>query len=180
MADVVDLLTADLVTSLIGGDDVIEWGIFKDGFIVLEPDSFLALDMRQDWSVPDYPIEDGSFENYNKVQLPFATRVRMAVGDEDPGAKQEFLAILNQIADDTELYDVVTPDEIYESVNIVHKELRRSNVRGASMLLVDIWLQQIRVSASSQFSKTKDPSGSDTVNAGTVNTSDSNVATTPY
>ncbi len=171
MVDILNtLLTNDLIRSFLAGISGPQWGIFQNGALVLYPDTIVSVDFKRNWSVADYPVEEGAFESYDKVQAPFDTRVRMALGA-TRADRAEFLAVLKEIADNTELYDVVTPDEIYSSVNISHYDIKRSRTNGAAMIVVDIWLTEVRVTAVSQFSNTRSSSGSDTVNGGNVQTS---------
>lgn len=55
--------------------------------------STIEFDFDQEWTIGDYPVEQGSFQSYDKVQLPFECRVRMACG----GPTSQRAAFLNSI-----------------------------------------------------------------------------------
>lgn len=163
-----DLATADGAGVLAGAVGQ-QWGIFKDGAPVVVAETVVTLDYRQTWSISDYPLEEGAFESYNKVHLPFDARVQFASGQSD-AAREELLNSISAIAPTLELYDVVTPEVVYQSVNVNHYDYRRSSTNGVGLLKVDVWLQQVRVTATAAFSNTKSPSGASAVNGGTVQT----------
>jgi len=144
-----------------------EWGVFSDGGApVLIPDSIVGVDIRREWRISDYPVERGGFQSFNKVQVPGDARVRMSVSGAI--ARGPFLEQLDQIATSLDLYTVVTPDAVYPSVNIIHYDYRREQRTGASLLVVDLWLQEVRVTAQTQFTNTKAPEGAANVAGGSV------------
>lgn len=146
-----------------------QWGIFKDGQAVITPDTVVSFDYRQDWLISDYPLEEGAFESYDKVNTPFDARVRMATGG-SLEARQEFLNALEAISSTLDLYDVATPEKIYTSVNVGHVDYSRASTNGVGILNADIWLRQIRVTATVQFTNTKSPGAASSQNGGTVQT----------
>jgi hypothetical protein len=167
LPDVGDLLDGDTVDAQVSAGPT-RWGIFRDGQAVIEPDSIVAVDYKKDWHISDYPIESGSFESYNKVRLPYEARVTMTKGGTEED-RTTFLSTLEQIAASRDLYDVVTPEYTYASANITHFDLnqRRADT-GVSLLTVTIWLQEVRIEASSEFTNTSEPSAVDQVNVGVV------------
>ena len=52
-----------------------QWGIYLDGEPVVDADSVVTFDYRQEWTVSDYPLEQGAFQSYDKVQTPFDVAV---------------------------------------------------------------------------------------------------------
>lgn len=144
-----------------------QWGIFQGTTAVLVPDSFKDLDYRHEWRTANYPMEQGAFQSYNKVQTPFMVPVRMTVGGSD-ARRADFLTTLEGLADGVELYDVVTPDYVYTNVTIDAIGLHRSAREGAKLLTVDIGLTEVRIASSAQFTKTASPSAAGVVNGGTV------------
>jgi hypothetical protein len=164
-----ELLAADVAT-VIQAFGPPEWGIFtEDGSPVLSPDSIVAFDYRKEFRVSDYPVERGGFQTYDKIEMPGDVRVRMAVGGisaqgplgnpfaEFSGAatRGPFLNELDAMAASLDLFTVVTPDVNYPSMNIVHYDYRREARSGASLLTVDVWLVEVRVTAQTQFSSTQ-------------------------
>ena len=147
-----DLLIADAV-SFFTSTEAPQWGLFKDGVPVILADSVITMDYKQDWNLSSYPVEKGAFESYNKVQLPFGIKLRFATG----GSEADREAYLNSIAAaaaSLELFDVVTPEAIYTSVNVFHQDYNRraSNV---GLIVVDVWCMEIRVTATAAFGNTQ-------------------------
>jgi hypothetical protein len=150
------LLAEDLISIFVGGLFGPQWGIFLDGEPVVMADSVISFDFKQDWTVPTYSVEQGGFESYDKVQLPFEVRLRMTAGG-DQTSRQNFLDSIQAIVGDFNLYDAVTPEEVYTSVNVTHWDYHRSAQQGAGLITVDIQLTEIRVTATTQFGNTQSP-----------------------
>lgn len=157
-------LTRDLIPS--GGVSP-DWGLYLNGEPVIVSDSVLTFDYRQSWAVADYPLEEGSFESYDKVNSPFDCRFRFATGGADED-REKFLASIASAADSLTLYDALTPEVTYQNVNIVHYDYRRTNTEGLGLLKVDVWVQEIRVRPGSTFSNVKSPNAAGTINNGSV------------
>lgn len=145
-----------------------EWGIFDQGGLpVVIPDSVLAMDYRREWRLSDYPVEQGGFQTYDKVAVPIDLRVRLSCG----GAampRGAFLAALDAAAQTLETYTVATPDVVYPNVNIIHTDYRRAREGGSGMLVVDVWLEEVRATVTTQFTNTKAPGGVADANSGPV------------
>lgn len=130
-----------------------EWGIFKSGQSVIQADNVVGFDYRKDWTISDYPIEEGAFESYDKVELPFDARVRFSCGG-SLDTRTDFLKSIQDIAGDLELYDVVTPTKTYQSCNITHVDYRQTAQNGVGLMVVEVYLQEIRDTATASFSQT--------------------------
>lgn len=53
-----------------------KWGIFDQyGTPLLVSDAVAAVAGRNEWNTPTYPLEQGGFANYNKVRMPFESRI---------------------------------------------------------------------------------------------------------
>lgn len=135
-----------------------DWGIFDDsGNAVIEADSCVAVEIMGEYRVADYPIEQGGFESYNKVTVPYDARVQLCRG----GAETDRIAFLNQIrtaAKALDLYTVTTPEQTYVNANIVHFDFRRTARQGATLITADVWLREIRVATAAAFSSPATPS----------------------
>lgn len=158
------LAVADVITTFFGP---LQWGFFQDGVPVLVADNVVSFDYRQDWEVSKFPLEQGAFESYNKVQLPFDVRVRMSVGGTEVN-RTNFLSQVSDLANSLELFDAFTPEANYSGLNVIHFDYRREAHRGVGVIVVDIWCQEIRVTATQSFQNTGAPSGADTVDSGIV------------
>lgn len=160
------LLAADAITVLRSFLPS-EWGIFSQGGSpVLFPDSFNSFEPRKEWRISDYPVERGGFQTYDKVETPMDIRVRMTIS----GAAERgpFLAAVAAMCAALDLLTVVTPDAVYPSMNAVHYDYRREARTGASMLTVDVWFEEVRVTAQAQFASTQSPEGAPDASGGTV------------
>lgn len=182
------LLTADVldVVSMFG---LPQWGIYTtDGQIVAIPDNVVSVDHRREFRISDYPVEQGGFASYNKVALPFDVRVRMSVASGGLGgialtgnvaARSAFLEALDAAATSLNLYAVITPEWTFPSVNIVHYDYRREIRSGVGMIVVDVWLEEVRQTGTSQFSQTQSPQGAAQQNDGTVQAQPATVQPAP-
>lgn len=144
------------------------WGIFtKDGALALDPDSITSMSFDGEFRVADFPIEEGGFESYDKVRLPFEVRVRMTKGGDIPD-RYGFLNALDGLRETTDLFDVVTPERTYINVNITRVSLDRSREQGAGLITVDVAFREIVQNVISTFSNTKSPASADPVSNGAV------------
>ena len=160
----VALLVADVegVLNLFGAP---QWGLFLNGAQIVIPDSIFAVEFKSDWRISDYPQEAGSFQSYNKVRAPYDAKVTMTQGGPNLG---NFLLAIEAAAASLDLYDLVTPDRSYPSANIEHFDYKRTAQNGASLLTVDVWLKEVRVTATTGFSNTANPDDADPSNTGAV------------
>lgn len=163
LADVA-LLAADLVTALLGQSDQ-QWGLFLDGSPAVVADSVVAFEIRDSRRVTDAPLEGGAFESYNKVKIPFQLTLRFAAGGSFE-ARQDLLDSIIDILDSLELFDAVTPERTYESVNPVDYDFRRTATDGQGLLIIDLHCRLINVTAESDFGDAQSPSAAAEVDNG--------------
>lgn len=143
-----------------------KWGIVaQDGSTSLTPDSFVDFEYRNERKVPTYPIEDGSFQSYNKVALPFDCRVTVTCSGNGKMSKQAFLEAIQGLLNSLTLVDIVTPNATYESCNLVHVDYRREARQGATLIMAQLWFQEIRI-AQQPVVPTAAPSGAKTKSFG--------------
>jgi hypothetical protein len=159
------LLTSDLISDIAPVNSV--WGIYSGGVPVIVADSVADMSYRQEWVVSDYPVEQGAFQSFDKVQLPFDVHFRYLAGS--AAARQALLASIAAIANTTNLYDVVTPDAVYNSVTITHYDYARAAHRGLGLLGVDVWALWVnqQAAAANASGNTASPSGANPVSNGT-------------
>jgi hypothetical protein len=172
----ITLLTSDAIIGS-GLFAVQQWGIFEDGAPVIVPDTIVDLDLTKDWTISDFPLEQGAFQSYDKVIVPFESRVRMALGG-SVADRSDFLQTLDSISGTLDLYSIVTPETIYPSVNIRRYTIRRQPQSGLGMLVVDVSFIQVRVTGSAQFNNTQTASGANQQSGGSVQTSSLSAAQT--
>lgn len=151
------------------------WGIYdKDGNLVLQPDNMM--DFRYDNSsrISTFPTEEGSFASYNKVRSPFRAKVTMSVGG-DSAAMEEFMARLDAVVDDTELYDIVTPERTYINANIEKVSYARAHNKGVNCIVAHMELMEVRQVSPAYASVTinaKKPQAKDQKKSGKKQTED--------
>ncbi len=165
-ASSIALLIADAINIVFGAPQSL-WGIFLDGEVVLESDSMVSFDLRQDLPTSDYQIEEGSFQSYDKVQLPTEIRVRVSAGG-DLARRQRFLQSIDAVMNTTDLYDIVTPEAVYLNYNFTHRDFRRQSDQGNGLIVVDLWMTEIRESSQTTFSNTQTPGAAGQQNSGNV------------
>jgi hypothetical protein len=145
-------MTADDVSS--GAVDGPQWGIFNsDGKAIVTADNVVAFEYKQDWAIADFPLERGAFESYDKVWQPFDARIMFSSGGTVEN-RQKLLASIDAIAGDLNLYDIITPEKHFVSVNVAHYDImKRSSNDGAGLVKVNIWLKQINETAAAAFAQ---------------------------
>jgi len=147
-----------------------QWGIFdQSGRPVLQYDSVVGVEFKKDYRISDFPVEKGQFSSYNKVETPFDARIVFSVGGSD-AERALFLSVCGQLANSLEIVSVVMPEITYPNANVTHYDFRRTARNGVSLLTVDVWVQEVRLTATSTFSQsaTEDPSGASPTDLGTV------------
>jgi len=165
ISQIADLLLGDTVSNLFG--DAQQWGIFQGGDPVVTADSVVSMEFKKEWAISDYPVEEGSFETYDRVSLPFDARIRFSAGG-SLASREALLSSIEAISGDTDLFDVVTPERVYTGVTISHYSYNRSARNGVGLLQVDVWVFQVNQNAMSVFGNTAAPDGADQVNDGPV------------
>lgn len=150
------------------------WAVLgPDGTVALSPDSIYQLEDRQEYRIPDFPIQKGSFASYNKVVCPEETSVRMNKGS-SLADRQAFLNTLKRITGDLNLYTIITPEVSYINCNIMRRELIRRSSEGAYFIEVDVYFRQVNtVTAQYSYSlpdttNAQNPSAVPSVNQGLV------------
>lgn len=168
-ANVATVLAAD-VFQFVSSLFVPQWGIFFGGVPVVLADNVVTVDFKQEFSISNFPIEQGAFESYDKVGSPFEAKVRFSAGGSIL-SRRALIDSVNAVSVSLDLFDIVTPEETYRSVNVFHYDYHRSADRGAGLIVIDVWCQEIRQNAVAAFSNTQAPSGASPVSGGTVQTS---------
>lgn len=148
-----------------------KWGIYAKNKQLIVPDSIVSFDYRQDFHIADAPQEAGAFLSYNKVRAPYDTRLKMTKGGTSV-ERGAFLDAVELLASSLDLCDVITADKTFTNANVVHYEYAQNAQNGVGLLTVEVWLQQILITAERAFSKTT------VLTQGTVQAKQSQVAPT--
>lgn len=160
-------LSQDTVVEGIGANPQ-QWGIYDyTGSPILVGQTAFQMQYMREYKVSDYPVEDGAFASYNKVQLPFVGRFTFLQGGslDDKG---NFLIDCENICSDLNLYQLVTPEITYHNVNVTHYDYDRTAAKGVGLMYVEVWVEQIRVAPPAAFTSTKSPTAKKKKNIGTV------------
>lgn len=165
-ANSVSLLAGNALADILLGLGRAQWGLYQNGIPVVLADNVVSVDYKQDWNLPDYPIENGGFKSYDKVQLPFSVRLRFSTGGNVPD-RETMLNSIVAISGTLDLFDAVTPEAIYQNVNVMHYDYRRV-AASVGLIVVDVWCQEVRLNSLTAFSSTKTPSGAGVANGGTA------------
>lgn len=168
----VQLLVSDAL-GLLGAFGEPTWGLFLNSQPVVTAESVASFDFKKSAQIPNFPVENGGFESYNKVQKPFDVRLRFATGG-TPADRQALIESAEAAVDSLDLMTAVTPEAIYENVNPTHMDYRRSAINGVGLLVVDVFCEEVRVKASSTFttntsSTTGASTGTSSTASGTFN-----------
>jgi hypothetical protein len=116
----------------------------------------VAFEFKQDFRISNYPVEEGSFESYNKVQIPYDVRLRFSTGG-SVADRQAMIESVDAIIGSTDVFDAVTPEKVYQSLNPVHQDIRRTSRDGVGLLVIDIFCEQVRITATPQFTSSQQP-----------------------
>jgi hypothetical protein len=106
--------------------------------------SVLEFEYRQDFPISTYPQEEGAFQAYNKVTLPWDVRLRLTAGGSATNRKA-FIEACIAISQSFQLFDVLTPERPYVSVNCNHIDFRRSAKQGNTLIAIDLGFINIPV-----------------------------------
>lgn len=146
-----------------------KWGLYSQGEPVILADNVIEIEYKQNWAIADYQMEEGAFESYDKVSNPFEIALAFSCGG-SIDQRQQFLDSIKNIAGDLNLYDVYTPEENYLNVNISHYDYKRTATNGMGLIVVNIYVQQIRITTTSPFNNTTNVGSNARVNDGVAQT----------
>lgn len=158
-----------VLSGLLGGT----WDIAdSNGNTVLQPDSYISISHKREFRISSAPVEMGSFTSYNKVSTPYDFRVVCTCNGSGSMTRDAFLSKVDAMVASTDLYTITTPDATYQNANLVHYDYQRTARNGVQLLTVDLWFQEVRVTATRTLDSAKNASGNEPVNNGTVTPND--------
>ncbi len=105
--------------------------------------STFSLEFSKEMRVSDFPVENGGFASYNKVELPASPTVTLIL-DGSENDRTAFLNLLNAACLSTDLYNVVTPEVTYYGYSIEKYSYSRRSSKGTTLLIVEVSLKEIR------------------------------------
>lgn len=120
------------------------WGIFtQEGVAVFAVDSVVDLKYENANKVGTFPVEKGSFASYNKVKTPYKSKIRLAVGG-NQNRIAAFISALDTVVNDTNLYNIVTPESVYINANVERVGYSRAHDKGVNLIMADLDIIEIR------------------------------------
>lgn len=126
------------------------WGIFSatDNSPFFTPSeggtlSTYSFDYSRQSTVSTFPVETGSFVSYDKIWTPANPVVTLAFSGSDSD-KTALLNALETACLGTSLWIVITPDAEYDGYTIARYSYRRMSNKGATMLLIDVMLEEVK------------------------------------
>lgn len=165
---------ADIATAPASADGLAEVTVRAQERPVVVPDSIREFAYKQEWALSDFPVEEGGFASYNKVNSPFMVQLRLTKGGSLQDRKT-FLEQIEAVAGTLDLYKIVTPERTYLKCNISRYEITRREGHGAYFLTeVDLFFTEIRIvtaeytSTAQNTKNAVNPAATPPVNNGTV------------
>jgi len=155
-----------------------QWTILADGGgSLVRFTSMISVDIFCEGQALSYPVEEGAFMTYNKVQSPIDIRATLAT----MGLPFEFADILDTLAQYKEealKLMVVTPSAYFDSLTLQSYGHRHDQRRNANMLTVDLHLIEVK-EVQSQTTNVEVSSPKNPTSAGKVNTGKKQAQTNP-
>lgn len=105
--------------------------------------SFLGMDCRNEGDALSYPVEEGGFVNYNKVQRPVGINVKLGVQGSEADFEQVLLR-LEEFQRGAVTLSVGTPAHLYPNMTLTGCTYTRDREGGAAMLLLDLSFTEVR------------------------------------
>jgi hypothetical protein len=166
IVDAVQLITADAL-SIFGALGGPQWGLFLNGDPVVVADNVVSFEFKQDMRISNFPVEEGSFATYNKAQVPYDVRLQFSTGG-SVSDRQALTDSVDAVITSTDLFDAVTPEKVYQSINPIHQSLRRTSRNGVGLLVIDVYCEEVRVTATQQFANSSQQQGGATTTVMTI------------
>lgn len=171
-AQILDTITlgylgiGDALNSLIG-EDPVKWAVLDSTGKALPYESVNAVGYQNESRVSDYPLENGAFAAYNKVDSPFDVIVTLTQGGAEEDRRTMIKAVENA-RKSLDLYTVMVPEGVYRNVNFTSLTIQRSTREGATLIIATLSGREIRQKASAAYSQPKIPAASTTQARGQV------------
>jgi len=172
-------------------------GGINGGTPVLTPDNVLSLEWRGEERISDFPVQNGQFVSFNKVAVPYDLRMvvtcqglnlvqealssvtqildqalgQLGLAFGQPMSRDAFLRQLDAMLASTDLYNVVTPDKVYQNVNLVSYNHAKKSDEGGTLIIAELLFREVRESVSANYSSpiaSASGTAASPVNVGTV------------
>ena len=129
-----------------------QWGIFDENgnsftglgqSFIGAIQSVETLGYNKSTMVSDFPVENGGFASYNKVEMPGLIAVTLSItgGSSD---RTQFITEIERAINETSLFTVTTPEIQYLDYTIERYNYIRTSRKNVTMLSVELFMKQIR------------------------------------
>jgi len=121
----------------------LEWGIYDlNGNLVFNADSISEVKYAVKTKVSNFPVEKGTFATYNKVQEPDSVKLKLLAS----GAAKvsPLIAKLKQETVSPNLYNIVTPLNIYANMTLENFNYSQTSTKGLELLSIDASFLEVR------------------------------------
>lgn len=143
------------------------WGVFSElGIPILLADNVVSLTHKNTSRISQAPVERGSFTSYNKVSDPANITLQLTKSTGGATGRGIFLAQLEALQKTTLKFYVITPEYVYKNYNIRDIDQSRSAEDGATLLKVNLHLEEIREVTPEYSNSPMNPEHSKTVDTG--------------
>lgn len=102
-----------------------------------------GVEFSKEAKVSDFPTEGGKFASYNKVEMPATPAVILCMAGSESN-RNTFLNAIDKACKSTDLYSVVTPEVTYVGYTLERYNYIRHSDRGATLLVVELFLKEVR------------------------------------
>jgi len=144
-----------------------EWGIYNGGGAAINFDSFLSIDFKDFSKLATFPMEDGAFASFNKVESPYDLRIQLTKGGTTE-ERADFIQTLYLMKKDLALYDIVTPEAVYINSNLENYNYQRTVRSGKTLITAELWFKEVRITAGASNYNPSQPSGASPASNGQV------------
>lgn len=157
-------------------NDTSKWRVTLETGADLAPfTTFIEIEVTNEGQTLSYPVEAGSFVDYNKVQTPLEISITAA----RQGDETDFSAILETLDDNqakpTKLF-ITTPSSYYGPMTLERYDYRRTVDNGAGLLLVNMNFVEVKEAqtqvTTTVITKPKNPSSANKTDTGQTQTDD--------
>lgn len=144
------------------------WGVFNEfGIPIVLADSFGGMTYDAGSSISKYPVEQGSFSSYNKVNNPSMATVTFHKGSGGVTGRSLFLTQLETLLKSTISFHIVTPEYVYLTYQIIGINHARTAQDGATLLTVNLDLEEVlEAKIEYDIEEVKAPSDANTKDGG--------------
>ena len=113
-----------------------------DGTLIINPDSAVEVEVGADSDLNSHPVENGGFQDFNRVQQPISIRMLLACQGRNM-TRASFLATLESLRENTFIVTVSVPDATYPNMVLKGYGYKKTAERGAVTIWADTqWLEE--------------------------------------